>query len=88
MERLSEDVVNFLKSADRYKNFTILDEPAAFKDVFKDKDYDIIISKTTLNKKQGRFLLGKRPAQLFSHKTATNVAVLGFFYFFFIYYWD
>lgn len=39
---MSDELKDVLKASDRYKNFTFLDKPVCFKDMFKDKNFDVV----------------------------------------------
>lgn len=38
---------NFIENTDRYKSFTLLDEPKPFNEIFKDKDFDHVQTHST-----------------------------------------
>lgn len=46
---MDKELKELILSKDRYNDFIILDNPVLFKDLFKDKDYDVVqVHDTTL----------------------------------------
>ena len=46
---MDKELKELILSKDRYNDFTILDNPVSFKDLFKDRDYDVVqVHDTTL----------------------------------------
>lgn len=39
---MNNELKDILKTSDRYEGFTFLDKPVCFKDMFKDKDFDVV----------------------------------------------
>ena len=42
MNNKNDELKDILKSSDRYKGFTLLDNPVCFKDMFKGKVFDAV----------------------------------------------
>lgn len=39
---MNNELKDILETSDRYEGFTFLDKPVCFKDMFKDKDFDVV----------------------------------------------